>query len=40
VTTHYNAKAEFYNNYYKTDANYWNALDEDFVVFFIADPAA
>ena len=40
VTTHLNAKAEFVNNFYKTDANYWNALDEDFVVFFIADPAA
>lgn len=40
VTTHLNAKAEFVNNYYKTDANYWNALDEDFVVFFIADAAA
>lgn len=37
TTTHYNAKAEFYTNYAKTDANYFNALDEDFVVFFVAD---
>lgn len=39
TTTHYNAKGEFYTNFAKTDANYFNALDEDFVVFFIADPA-
>lgn len=37
TTTHYNAKAEFYTNFAKTDANYFNALDEDFVVFFIAE---
>lgn len=36
-TEHRNAKAEFWNVWYKTDANYFNALDEDFVVFFIAD---
>lgn len=35
VTTNYNAKAEFYNNYYKMDAGYYNDLSENFVVFFI-----
>ena len=37
VTTHYNAKAEFYNNYYKHDASYFNDLNENCVVFFVAD---
>ncbi len=36
VTTNYNAKAEFYNNYYKFDASYYNDLNENFVVFFVA----
>ena len=36
VTTNYNAKAEFYNNYYKFDSGYFNDLNENFVVFFIA----
>lgn len=36
VTTHYNAKAEFFNNYYKFDAGYFNDTNENFVVFFIA----
>ena len=35
VTTHYNAKAEFYNNFYKFDAEYFNDLNENFVVFFM-----
>ena len=35
VTTHYNAKAEFYNNFYKFDAEYFNDLNENFVVFFL-----
>lgn len=34
VTTAYNAKAEFYSNYYKFDAGYFNDLNENFVVFF------
>ena len=37
VTTHYNAKAEFYNNYYKFDASYFNDLNENFVVFYVED---
>lgn len=36
VTTNYNAKGEFFNNYYKFDAGYFNDLNENFVVFFIA----
>ena len=36
VTTNYNAKAEFFNNYYKFDASYFNDLNENFVVFFVA----
>lgn len=36
VTTNYNAKAEFYNNYYKFDASYFNDTNENFVVFFVA----
>lgn len=36
VTTHYNEKAEFYNNFYKFDAGYFNDLNENFVVFFAA----
>lgn len=37
VTTNYNAKAEFYNNYYKMDAGYYNDLSENFVVFYVED---
>lgn len=36
TTTNYNAKAEFFNNWYKFDAQYFNDLNENFVVFFIA----
>lgn len=36
VTSNYNAKAEFYTNYYKFDAGYYNDLNENFVVFFVA----
>lgn len=35
VTSNYNAKAEFYTNYYKVDAGYFNDLNENFIVFFI-----
>lgn len=35
VTTNYNPKAEFYNNFYKFDCSYFNDLDENFIVFFI-----
>jgi len=41
TTTSYNARAEFYTNYYKLDAGFFNDLNENFVVFYIADePAA
>lgn len=40
VTTAYNAKAEFFNNYYKFDAGYFNDTNENFVVFFISDETA
>lgn len=36
VTTNYNAKAEFFNNYYKFDCGYFNDTNENFVVFMIA----
>ena len=37
VTTHYNARAEFFNNWYKEDASYWCDGNENFVVFYAAD---
>lgn len=39
VTTAYNAKAEFFNNFYKFDAGYFNDTNENFVVFYVADAA-
>lgn len=36
VTTQYNGKAEFYNNWFKFDAGYFNDLNENFVFFFVA----
>ena len=36
VTNNYNPKAEFYTNFYKFDAGYFNDLNENFVVFFVA----
>lgn len=35
VTTNYNPKGEFYTNFYKFDAGYFNDLNENFVVFFV-----
>ena len=35
VTTNYNPKAEFYTNFYKFDAGYFNDLSENFVMFFV-----
>lgn len=37
TTTAYNARAEFYTNFYKMDAGYFNDLNENFVLFYIAD---
>ena len=36
VTSNYNAKAEFFNTYYKVDAGFFNDTNENFVVFFVA----
>lgn len=36
VTTQWNAKAEFTNYFYKQDAGYFNDLNENFVVFYVA----
>ena len=36
VTSQYNAKAEFFNNWFKFDAVYFNDMNENFVVFFVA----
>lgn len=36
VTTNYNPKAEFFSNWYKFDAGYFNDMNENFVVFFVA----
>ena len=40
VTTHYNAKAEFYSNFFKLDCGAFNDLNENFVVFFVEDAPA
>lgn len=39
VTSNYNPKAEFTSNWFKWEARYFNDTNENFVVFFIADPA-
>ncbi len=36
VTSNYNPKGEFYNYWYKFDAGYFNDLNENFVIFFVA----
>lgn len=36
VTSQYNPRGEFYNNWYKFDAGYFNDLNENFVVFYVA----
>ena len=36
VTTSYNPKGEYYNNFYKMDAGYFNDSNENAVVFFVA----
>lgn len=37
TTVAYNARAEFYNNWFKADSQYINDLNENYVVFFVAD---
>ena len=36
VTTNYNGRAEFYNNWYKFDAGYFNDPNENFIAFYVA----
>lgn len=36
VTANYNGRAEFFNNWYKFDAGYFNDPNENFIVFYIA----
>ena len=36
VTSNYNSKAEFTNYFYKVDAAYFNDLNENFIVFYVA----
>lgn len=36
VTSNYNPRAEFYNNWFKFDAEYFNDTNENFVMFFVA----
>jgi hypothetical protein len=37
VTSDYNPKGEFYNNWFKADAGYFNDFNENFVVFYVDD---
>ena len=37
VTTNYNPKAEFFTNFYKFDCGYFNDMNENFIVFYVAD---
>lgn len=39
VTSNYNPKGEFFNEWHKFDAGYFNDFNENFVLFFIADVA-
>lgn len=36
VTTNYNPKAEFFSNWYKFDAGYFNDMNENFVLFYVS----
>ena len=36
VTTNWNARAEFFNNWYKFDAGYYKDTNENFIVFYVA----
>lgn len=37
VTSNFNPRGEFFNNWYKFDAGYFNDLNENFIVFYVAD---
>lgn len=36
VTSNWNPKGEFYNNWFKMDSGYFNSLNENFICFFVA----
>lgn len=38
TTSHYNARAQFTNYWFKYEARYFNDLNENFVVFYMSDP--
>lgn len=38
VTSHYNAKGDFINTFYSVVSGYNNMYDQNFIIFFIADP--
>lgn len=40
VTSNYNPRGEFFNNWYKFDCGYFNDLNENFIVFYVADSVA
>lgn len=40
VTTHYNAKGDFFNYWHKEFAGYFNDFDENGIVFYVADESA
>lgn len=40
VTTNYNGKGEFYNEFHKYDGQYFNDTNENMLVFFVQDPVA
>lgn len=39
VTSNYNPKGEFFNEWHKYDAGHFNSFGENFLLFYIADPA-
>lgn len=39
TTSNFNPRGEFFNNWYKFDAGYFNDLNENFVIFYVGDKA-
>lgn len=40
TTTNYNSRGEFFTNYYKAEAGYFNDLNENFIVFYLGNQSA
>lgn len=40
TTSNFNPRGEFFNNWYKFDAGYFNDLNENFVIFYVGDKAS